>query len=262
MRGATRGDGVRGEDVTANVRTIRAIPLAAARRPARPHRGPRRGLPAARVVRAGEPRARGAGRAAVRQPAQRRRRHDAQPRSRAGRRSAGLSAFTYQVVVPDPGPAPTGRRCRLRQGRRPTVPSHAAMLTAMRDWGLPVEPHWRRCDGIDGGHRLLSGMGRRAGRPSISTPTASSSRWTTSRCARRLGATAKFPRWATAFKFPAQQATTTLTAIEVNVGRTGAVTPYAVLEPVKLAGTHDLDGDAAQRGGRRAQGPARGRHAC
>ena len=53
----------------------------------------------------------------------------------------------------------------------------------------------------------------------------------------RLGATAKFPRWATAFKFPAQQATNALKAIEVNVGRTGAVTPYAVLEPVKLAGT-------------------------
>jgi DNA ligase (NAD+) len=53
----------------------------------------------------------------------------------------------------------------------------------------------------------------------------------------RLGATAKFPRWATAFKFPAQQATTDLRAIEVNVGRTGAVTPYAVLDPVKLAGT-------------------------
>ena len=53
----------------------------------------------------------------------------------------------------------------------------------------------------------------------------------------RLGATAKFPRWATAFKFPAQQATTTLLAIEVNVGRTGAVTPYAVLEPVQLAGS-------------------------
>src|SRR4029077_18583145 len=53
----------------------------------------------------------------------------------------------------------------------------------------------------------------------------------------KLGATAKFPRWATAFKFPAQQATTTLQAIEVNVGRRGAVTPYAVLDPVKLAGS-------------------------
>jgi len=53
----------------------------------------------------------------------------------------------------------------------------------------------------------------------------------------QLGATAKFPRWATAFKFPAEQATTVLRKIEVNVGRTGAVTPYAVLEPVFLAGS-------------------------
>jgi DNA ligase (NAD+) len=53
----------------------------------------------------------------------------------------------------------------------------------------------------------------------------------------RLGATAKFPRWATAFKFPAQQAHTTLLRIDVNVGRTGAVTPFAVLEPVRLAGS-------------------------
>ena len=53
----------------------------------------------------------------------------------------------------------------------------------------------------------------------------------------QLGATAKFPRWATAFKFPAEQATTLLRQIAVNVGRTGAVTPYAVLEPVLLAGS-------------------------
>jgi DNA ligase (NAD+) len=53
----------------------------------------------------------------------------------------------------------------------------------------------------------------------------------------KLGTTAKFPRWATAFKFPAQQAHTKLLAIEVNVGRTGANTPYAVLEPVFVAGS-------------------------
>jgi DNA ligase (NAD+) len=53
----------------------------------------------------------------------------------------------------------------------------------------------------------------------------------------RLGTTAKFPRWATAFKFPAQQAHTRLLKIAVNVGRTGANTPYAVLEPVFLAGS-------------------------
>ena len=53
----------------------------------------------------------------------------------------------------------------------------------------------------------------------------------------RLGFTSKFPRWATAYKFPAQQATTTLLRIEVQVGRTGAVTPLAVLAPVFLAGS-------------------------
>jgi DNA ligase (NAD+) len=53
----------------------------------------------------------------------------------------------------------------------------------------------------------------------------------------RLGSTAKFPRWATAFKFPAQQQQTRLLKIEVNVGRTGANTPYAVLEPVFVAGS-------------------------
>src|SRR5207247_7744419 len=53
----------------------------------------------------------------------------------------------------------------------------------------------------------------------------------------RLGSTSKFPRWALAFKFPAEQATTILRKIAVNVGRTGAVTPYAVLEPVRLAGS-------------------------
>src|SRR5439155_8384567 len=53
----------------------------------------------------------------------------------------------------------------------------------------------------------------------------------------KLGSTAKFPRWATAFKFPAQQANTKVLRIDTNVGRTGAVTPFAVLEPVFLAGS-------------------------
>jgi len=53
----------------------------------------------------------------------------------------------------------------------------------------------------------------------------------------RLGKTSKFPRWSIAFKFPAEQKTTTLLEIRVNVGRTGAVTPYAVLEPVFIAGS-------------------------
>src|SRR5262249_37542222 len=52
-----------------------------------------------------------------------------------------------------------------------------------------------------------------------------------------LGETAKYPRWAVAYKFPARQVTTRVIGLEVNVGRTGAVTPVAVLEPVELSGT-------------------------
>jgi DNA ligase (NAD+) len=233
-RGATRGDGSRGEDVTSNVRTIRAVPLALRAGPA--GRIEVRGevyLPRASFARinreledAGEPlfaNARNTAAGTMR---------NLDP-SLVSRRSMG--AFVYQLVTepevvqaftPAGAGSPGGLRCD----------SHADTLTALASWGLPVEPHWRRCADID-------------------EVVAFCAEWADKRAAlefetdgvvikvddlalrEALGATAKFPRWATAFKFPAQQATTTLQAIEVNVGRTGAVTPYAVLEPVKLAGS-------------------------
>jgi DNA ligase (NAD+) len=132
----------------------------------------------------------------------------------------GLSAFTYQIVG-DGGQ---------------TVPNHTAALTAMATWGLPVEPHWRRCDDIEVVAAFCHEWADK--RQTLQFDTDGVVIKVDDFALReRLGTTAKFPRWATAFKFPAQQATTTLKAIEVNVGRTGAVTPYAVLEPVKLAGS-------------------------
>jgi DNA ligase (NAD+) len=230
-RGATRGDGSRGEDVTSNVRTIRAIPLSlrAVGGSAPPPAGriEIRGevfLPRASFERinreledAGEPlfaNARNTAAGTMR---------NLDP-SLVSKRNMG--AFVYQLVVPN-----------SENILIPDIAStHGDTLTALASWGLPVEPHWRRCSGID-------------------EVVAFCTEWSEKRRAlefetdgvvikvdelsfrERLGATAKFPRWATAFKFPAQQATTTLMAIEVNVGRTGAVTPYAVLEPVKLAGS-------------------------
>jgi DNA ligase (NAD+) len=139
----------------------------------------------------------------------------------------GLSAFTYQVILP-----PEGGSYRERN----IGGSHAAMLAAMASWRLPVERHWRKCE-------------------DVATVIAFCTEWADKRhdldfdtdgvvvkvddlaLRERLGTTAKFPRWATAFKFPAQQAHTKLRKIEVNVGRTGANTPYAVLDPVFVAGS-------------------------
>ncbi len=217
VRGATRGDGVRGEDVTANVRTIRAIPLAL------------RGGPAARIEVRGEiylPRA-------SFERMNREREDQGEPLFANPRNAAagtmrnldpslvskrGLSAFTYQIATP--------------RGEG----SHAAMLTQMHAWGLPVEPHWRRCDGIDAVIALCQEWAEK--RQALECGTDGVVIKVDDLAVReRLGATAKFPRWATAFKFPAQQAHTKLLQIDVNVGRTGAVTPFAVLEPVRLAGS-------------------------
>jgi DNA ligase (NAD+) len=135
----------------------------------------------------------------------------------------GLSAFTYQVVTSNP---PKGGH----------YDSHATMLTTMREWGVPVESHWRRCEGIEAVIAFCQEWADK--RQALEFDTDGVVIKVDDLAVReRLGATAKFPRWATAFKFPAQQAHTKLLRIDVNVGRTGAVTPFAVLEPVRLAGS-------------------------
>ena len=114
--------------------------------------------------------------------------------------------------------------------------SHAETLTALAGWGLPVEPHWARCGGIDEVAAFCDEWAEK--RRALAFDTDGVVIKVDDLALRqRLGATAKFPRWATAFKFPAEQATTVLKKIAVNVGRTGAVTPYAMLDPVFLAGS-------------------------
>ena len=217
VRGATRGDGVRGEEVTANVRTIRAIPLVL------------RGAPGARMEVRGEvylPRA-----SFERMNRDREQSGEtlfANPRNAAAGTmrnlepalvaKRGLASFTYQVVGIN------------------AFATHGEMLTAMREWGLPVERHWQRCDDISAVVEFCRQWADR--RQTLDFDTDGVVVKVDDLGARaRLGTTAKFPRWATAFKFPAQQAHTKLLRIDVNVGRTGAVTPFAVLEPVRLAGS-------------------------
>jgi DNA ligase (NAD+) len=216
VRGATRGDGVRGEDVTSNVRTIRAIPLRLRGAPAGniEVRGevylPRRAFERTNKEReeAGEPifaNPRNAAAGAIR---------NLDPKQVARR---GLGAFTYQLVAAG-------------------MATHAETLESLGAWGLPVEKHWKRLRGI--GELLTFCHEWAEKRRTLDFDTDGVViKIDAIDLRRRLGTTSKFPRWAVAFKFPAEQKTTILKAIRVNVGRTGAVTPYAELEPVILAGT-------------------------
>jgi DNA ligase (NAD+) len=224
VRGATRGNGVEGEDVTTNVRTIRSIPLQL-NEPV-PGRIEVRGevyLPRAAFEKMNDERAREG---------------DilfANPRNAAAGAlrnldpalvsKRGLRAFTYQLVAGEPKGPP------LRD-----LTSHASTLEQLGRWGLPVESHWKRCAGIDALLEFCAewadkrrGLGFDTDGVVIKVDTIEQRR--------RLGTTSKFPRWAVAFKFPAEQKNTLLKQIAVNVGRTGAVTPFAVLEPIFVGGT-------------------------
>ena len=222
VRGVTRGDGVQGEDVTANVAVIAGLPgmLKTKDAPARVEIRGEVYLPREAFDRQNEERE-AAGATTFANP-----RNAAAGALRMLDREAvakrGLQAFAYQVVVPEDAQAPAA--------------THAEMLRLLKRWGCAVEPHWQRCEGLD-------------------AVLAFCRRWQDERRGLRfetdgvvlklddlatratLGTTAKSPRWAVAFKFPTEQTSTRLIKIDVNVGRTGAVTPFAVLEPVHLGGT-------------------------
>lgn len=222
VRAVTRGDGIQGEDVTANARVIRALPLRL-RTDAPPELIEIRGevyLPLAAFAKmnaereeAGEPpfaNPRNAAAGAIRTLDSR----------LVARR--GLRAFCYQIVVPPGATLPAER--------------HARVLEQLAAWGCPVEPHWEFCADIAAVERYCEHW--REHRRSLPFDTDGVVVKLDALALReKVGSTAKFPRWATAFKFPTEQAVTRLIRIDVNVGRTGAVTPFAVLEPVQLGGT-------------------------
>jgi DNA ligase (NAD+) len=222
VRGATRGDGVHGEDVTHNVRTIRSIPLALKGSPT-PGRFEVRGeifltrdafermnkeREEAEEALFANPRNAAAGTMRNLEPALVAKR--------------GLSAFMYQLVDPPAVPDVLG--------------THTRTLQALVGFGFPIERHFKTCDGIDDVIAFCEEWAEK--RRSLAFDTDGVVIKVDDLALRtKLGATAKFPRWATAFKFPAQQAHTKLLRIAVNVGRTGAVTPFALLEPVFVAGS-------------------------
>jgi DNA ligase (NAD+) len=223
VRAATRGDGRTGEDVTPNVRTIADVPerLRAGEGEVVPEFVEVRGeiffpvagfaeLNAALVEDGRAPFAnpRNAAAGSLRQK---------DPRVTASR--------PLHLVVHGLG---------ARRGFEPVSQSHA--YEALQAWGLPVSKRWKVVRSLDevrefialyAEHRHdveheIDGVVVKVDEVSIQ---------------RRLGSTSRAPRWAIAFKYPPEEVNTKLVDIKVNVGRTGRVTPYAVLEPVRVAGS-------------------------
>lgn len=217
VRAVTRGDGIQGDDITGNARTIRSVPL-------------RLREPGIHCEVRGEV-------YMLRQDFavlnQQREAAGEQPFANARNSTAG------SLKLQDPNLV-ASRRLRfaaywLRMDTDPAR-SHWEHLQMLRTWGLPTNPEARRCPGLDAVWEYFREYGdRRDELPYeidgvvIKVDDLDQQR--------RLGHTAKSPRYSMAYKFAARQATTRLLDIRVQVGRTGAVTPVAVLQPVPLAGS-------------------------
>ncbi len=230
---STRGDGMRGENITVNVRTIRSVPskLAAPGAGARSSRSRAAGnLPVRFEARgeiymtksgfervnaergeAGEPlfaSPRNSAAGSVRQK---------DPRITASR---PLDAFWYQLGWTDDGVSPR---------------THWEVLSWLRDIGLKVNPNIQRFTSLDEVIAFCEGWVEK--RESLDYEIDGIViKVDDLGLQRQMGAVGREPRWAIAYKFPPTQATTVLKAIAVNVGRTGTLNPFAVLEPVHVGG--------------------------
>jgi DNA ligase (NAD+) len=212
----TRGDGLRGDDVTANVKTIKSLPLEIDIKKNIEARGEIY-LPFSTFNRINQDRE-NEGEAPFANP-----RNAAagsirmlDPRDVAKRE---LDMFLYSVVIDG------------REGK-----NQSENLNLLKKFHLKINPHSRLCPTLDDVFDYYEKW--REKRESLDYDVDGIViKVNSTEQQKRLGSTAKFPRWAISYKFPARQATTTIKDIVIQVGRTGALTPVALLEPVKLSGT-------------------------
>ena len=219
LRAVTRGDGSRGDDVTANVRTIRSVPLVL-NGDDYPDFFEIRGeifMPYSSFDRLNAERTE-AGEQLF-----------ANPRNAA---AGTLKQQQSQVV------ARRGLDCTLYQLAGKTLPydTHSGNLDAARRWGFKVSEHTAICKSREEIFNYINYWD--VERKNLPFPTDGIViKVNRDADRRKLGYTSKAPKWAVAYKFKAEQATTRLLSIDYQVGRTGAITPVANLEPVQLAGT-------------------------
>lgn len=220
VRAATRGDGVVGENVTANVRTIRSIPLTL--------KVPDGETPELLDVRGEVYMPRQAFMRLNEQRAERGESEFANPRNAAAgslrqldpqvTASRSLSFFAYYLVG---------------EGAQP---KHSESLALLAHYGFKVSENYKVVENIDEAIKYIGDFNEL--RQGLSYDTDGAVIKVNDVYQQRiLGATGKDPRWATAYKYPPEQAETTLEDIDWRVGRTGVLTPTAVLTPVKLSGS-------------------------
>lgn len=218
IRGATRGDGHQGEDVTANLMAIEGIPQILTHPVTVELRG--EVYMGRHVLDALNQRRSQAGQALF-----------ANPRNAAAgslrqldaevTRERHLSAFFYEI----------------RDGVQTlNITSQSQALQALTEWGLPVESHWSLAQSLDDlAHFIGYWETERHTLPFDTDGLVL--KLDDLRIHQRLGQTQKAPRWAMAFKFPPEEVLTEILDIVVSVGRTGVLTPTALLKPVRIAGT-------------------------
>ena len=221
VSGVTRGNGVEGEDVTANLRTVLDLPL-------RLHG---RGWPAKMEVR-GEVYLPKSQFAKVNREREKSGEPPfANPRNAAAgalrqldskiTRARGLRVFTFQVEAP---------------GQKLAIDSQHELLETLLEWGLPVEPHHKRVPDLAAAHQEIAKFQTLLptldyGADGVAVKVDKRSLYA------ELGTIGnREPRWSVARKFAPEVQVTQLLEIRINVGRTGALNPYAVLEPVEIGG--------------------------
>ncbi|MDY0395639.1 NAD-dependent DNA ligase LigA [Virgibacillus halophilus] len=215
--GSTRGDATVGEDITGNLRTIRSIPLSIAEKNTIEVRGeaymPHKSFLALNNIRekqGQEPFAnpRNAAAGSLRQ---------LDPKIAASR---NLDIFLYGVG----------------EWRGKRITTHSGRLEYMKELGLKTNPEWKKCNSIDEVLKYVDDWSKE--RPNLSYEIDGIViKVDDLDQQEELGYTAKSPKWAIAYKFPAEEVLTTLRDIELSVGRTGVITPTAILNPVRVAGT-------------------------
>ena len=218
VRGSTRGDGEIGEDVTANIRTVRSIPLKL-----------RRAIPFIEV------------RGEVYMPhssflelLKRQELNDEKPFKNPRNAAAGSLRQKNPKITATRGLDIFVFNIQRLEGE--TIAQHSKGHELLKELGFRVVPNYKVCQTIDEALGVIEEIGSKRGSLPFDIDGAVIKIDDFS-IRSRLGSTSKFPRWAVAYKFPPEEKQTKLCDIEINVGRTGALTPTAVLEPVTLAGT-------------------------